>query len=149
MRWWHIGLALLVLYSFASGGDISERAERASVRREERQRVSERVRAADDRNRDAERLSGVALGRFERNCSLVIGSQSGRESHHRIGDEVIDPSTGFPLPPGVEVCNSRGWTAETDKNGAVSNVAIATRHDSNENGRPDLEDVRSLLNGQE
>ncbi|MEM9804056.1 MAG: hypothetical protein AAF959_02165 [Cyanobacteria bacterium P01_D01_bin.56] len=109
----------------------------------------ERVRAADDRNRDAERLSGVALGRFERNCSLVIGSQSGKESHHRIGDEVIDPSTGFPLPPGVEVCNSRGWTAETDKNGAVSNVAIATRHDSNENGRPDLEDVRSLLNGQE
>ena len=149
MKWWHIGAGLLLLYAISSGGSVTEKAERAASRREGSQRVSERVRASQDRERDAKRLSGVALSRYRANCTLVEHQATGKEVIHSEGTVFVDRETGFPLPSGTAVCNSRAWTAVLDDYGQAQDVAIATRHDSDENGVADVVDVRRILNGEE
>lgn len=139
----------MLLYAISSGGDVSEKAERAASRRQDSQRISERVRASQDRERDAKRLSGVALRRYRANCLPVVDRETNKEAIHTDDTIFVDRDTGFPLPTGTVVCNSRYWTGILDESGRATDVATATRHDSDDNGLSDIEDVRRILNGEE
>lgn len=147
MKFWHVALGMLGLYAISSTGSMADRAERSAARRTESQRVSEFVRESKDAELEKQRLSGVALSRYRSNCVLVVAGDTQAEVFHSEGIPAIDFSTGERLPPDTTVCNKRGWTALLNEDGLVSAVAVATRHDSDNNNISDIDDVRRILNG--
>lgn len=145
---WTIGIVLVILYLFTGADGIKERSDNAAYRRERREKVSDRVRESELQKSDAIKLSSIALERYRQGCVMVIDSNTQLDAMHEQGLPVEDTKTGLYLPPDTLVCNRRNWTARLDSEGLISDVAKVSRYDGDQNGVPDTQDVRRLLNDQ-
>ena len=135
-----IGCAILAVYALSLLGGDPDGAERSRQNQATRDLVQE----SRHQERDALRRSSIALQRFRRGCQPVQDKATGQEAIH--GENVVlDRETGLPFPGGIEICNGRGWTAVTDKDGYATDIAIATPQDSNSNQIPDITEAQEIF----
>ncbi len=128
-----VGIGILAIYALSLLGGDPEGAQRS----QEAQAAKDLVQESRHSERNALRLSAVALQRFHRGCLAVQEISTEQEVFHAEGTLFLDQETGRPFPPNVEICNSRAWTAVTNEEGRATKIAIATAQDSNKNKIPD------------
>ena len=136
-----VGCILLVLYGLSLLGRDPEGAELS------RQNASTRnlVQQSRHQERDALQRSSIALQRYRRGCQPVEDKSTGLEALHGENTQFLDRQTGLVFPSGIEICNSRGWTAVTDENGYATDIAIATPQDSKSNQIPDITEAQEIF----
>ena len=124
-----LGCAILAVYTLSLLGGDPDAAERKTAEAANKELVQD----SRAKEREALRLSAVALQRFRRGCQPVVVSGTDKEAIHTPETVFVDHVTGLPLPAGTEICNGRAWTAVIQNGGTATDVAIATPQDSNNN----------------
>lgn len=133
----HIIIGLGVLALLSQGENVRSSLEKSNLIRTEQSEFNDRIRRNRTEEREAEKLSKVALARYKNNCILVVDEQTKQESYFQPGQSVVDTRLGRTLRPGVPICNKTGDTAVVSEAGTVVDIARVAI--------PDLPQLKKLL----
>lgn len=119
----HIILGIATLSILSQGENVRSSLEKGSQVRQEQADFSDRIRQNKIEEKEAEKLSKVALARYKSNCILVVDQATGQESFLQPNSLVIDTRLGRPIRAGATVCNRIGDTAIIAQSGVTADIA--------------------------
>lgn len=133
----HIILGSITLIALSQGENVRQSLAKGDQVRQEQASFSDRIRQNRTEARQAQRLSKVALDRYQSNCILVVDGETGKEDYFQPGTTVLDTHLAKPLRSAAFVCNRLGDTAVVSQAGTITDIArVAT---------PDLPQFKKLL----
>lgn len=122
------GSLLLILIS--QGNRVGDAVSKSERIRNERSDFSDLVRENKSAARQAEKLSEIALDRYQNNCVLVVDSTTGQEALFQPGESVVSPEQqNRALRKGLFICNRLGDTAVISENGTITDIARVSTAD--------------------
>lgn len=133
----HIIIGLGVLALLSQGENVRSSLEKNNQIRTEQSEFNDRIRQNRTEEREAEKLSKVALARYRSNCIFVVDEQTKQESFFQPGQSVVDPKLKRTLRSGVPICNKTGDTAVVSEAGTVTDIARVAV--------PDLPQLKKVL----
>jgi hypothetical protein len=133
----HIIIGLGVLALLSQGENVRSSLERNNQYRSEQSEFNDRIRRNRTEEREAEKLSKVALARYKNNCILVVDEQTKLESYFQPNSFVVDSRLNRYLRPGVPICNKVGDTGVVSEAGTITDIARVAV--------PDLPQLKKLL----
>ena len=133
----HIIIGLGVLALLSQGENVRSSLEKSNLIRTEQSEFNDRIRRNRTEEREAEKLSKVALARYKNNCILVVDEQTKQESYFQPNSFVVDSRLNRTLRSGVPVCNKVGDTGVVSEAGTITDIARVAV--------PDLPQLKKLL----
>ena len=119
----HIIWGSVVLVALSQGENVRTSLAKGDQVRQEQAEFSDRIRQNRTEERQAEKLSRVALGRYRNNCILVVDGATKKEGYFQPGSEVVDRQLGRTLREGAAICNRLGDTAVVSAAGTITDIA--------------------------
>ena len=121
---------VLILIGLSQGDRVGEAVSRGDRIRQERADFAEQIRINKGELREAEKLSEIAVQRYQNNCVLVVDAQTEQESLFQPGAKVVQPNQqDKTLRAGLLICNRLGDTAKVSQNGTITDVARVSTAD--------------------
>lgn len=133
----HIIIGLGVLALLSQGENVRSSLERNNQIRSEQSDFNDRIRQNRTEEREAEKLSKVALARYKNNCIFVVDGETKLESYFQPNSLVVDTKLNRSLRSGVPVCNKVGDTGVVSVAGTITDIARVSV--------PDLPQLKKIL----
>jgi len=124
----HFLLAGIAIVLLSQGENVQKSIRKNNQIRQEQSSFNDRIRENRQALKQAEKLSEIALKRFEKNCIHVVGENNGKPILFKPGSEVMDSNSGELLRDGVFVCNQLGETAVVES-GKLADIARVAEKD--------------------
>lgn len=119
----HLFLGAIVLLIVSQGENIRRNVQ-VSAREEAKKRdISETVRESKIEEKEAEKLSTIAVNRYKNNCVFVVDAEKDVDSYFYPGQVVTASKLKRALRPGLVVCNRLGDTAVVSSQGSIDKIA--------------------------
>lgn len=119
-------IGALILIGLSNGENVRSSLQKGGDIKQAQSEFSDRIRRNKTEARNAQKLSQIALERYQNNCILVVDSSSGKESYFQPGSTVLDTQLGRTLRSGASICNRLGDTAIVSEAGTIVDVARIT-----------------------